>query len=72
LPLTIGNDRLCVVIPAMHIRSPFNNGNSTVRSLVHILVTWSGPLYTYVYRYLTTDMDEYISTLMCAWYLVVR
>jgi len=38
LPLTIGNDRLHVVLLAKHIRSPFNNSISTVRSLVHILV----------------------------------
>ncbi len=38
LPLTIGNDRLHVVLLAKCIRSPFNNSSSTVRSLVHILV----------------------------------
>jgi hypothetical protein len=38
LPLTIGNDRLHVVLLAKRIRSPFNNSSSTVRSLVHILV----------------------------------
>jgi hypothetical protein len=38
LPFTIGNDRLRVVILARHICSPFDNGSSTVRSLVHILV----------------------------------
>jgi len=36
------------------------------------VVARSGPLYTYLYRYLTRDMDEHISTLMCAWYLVTR
>jgi len=38
LPLTIGNDRLCVILLARRICPPFNNNNSTVRSLVHILV----------------------------------
>jgi hypothetical protein len=38
LPLTIGNDCLPVVFLAKHIRLPFDNGSSTVRSLVHILV----------------------------------
>jgi hypothetical protein len=38
LPLTIGNDRLRVVLLARRIRPPFNNGNSMVRSFVHILV----------------------------------
>jgi hypothetical protein len=38
LPLTIGNDCMRIVILARHIRSPFDNDNSTVRSLVHIFV----------------------------------
>ncbi len=38
LPLTIGNNHLHIVLLARRIRSPFDNGNSTVRSLVHIFI----------------------------------
>jgi len=38
LPLTIGRYQFRVVILARHIPLPFDNGNSTVRSLVHIFV----------------------------------
>ncbi len=38
LPLTIGNNYLCVVLLARRIHPPFDNGSSTVKSFVHILV----------------------------------
>jgi hypothetical protein len=38
LPLTIGNDRMRIVLLARCIYPPFDNGSSTVKSLVHILV----------------------------------
>ncbi len=38
LPLTISNNHLCIILLAMPIRLPFDNGNIMVRSLVHILV----------------------------------
>ncbi len=38
LPLTISNNHLRIVLLAMPICLPFDNGNSMVRSLVHILV----------------------------------
>ncbi len=38
LLLTIGNDRLRIVLLAKHIHPPFDNGSSTIRSLVHMRV----------------------------------
>ncbi len=38
LPLTIGNNRLRVVLLDMHICLPYNNSSGMVKSLVHILV----------------------------------
>jgi hypothetical protein len=38
LPFTVGNDCMRIVLLARHIHPPFDNGNSKIRSLIHILV----------------------------------
>jgi hypothetical protein len=56
LPLTIGNDRLRVVILAKHICLPFNNGSSTVKSLVQILVQVLDGRYGQTYLHIDVRM----------------
>ncbi len=56
LPLTIGNVHLRVVLLAKHICSPFNNGSSTVRSLVHIFVWVLDDIYGWTYFHIDVRM----------------
>jgi hypothetical protein len=56
LPLTIGNDRLRVVLLARRIRTLFNNDSSTVRSLVHILVQVLDDRYGRTYLHVDVRM----------------
>jgi len=56
LPLTIGNNRLHIVLLAKHIRSPFNNSSSIVRSLVHILVQVLDGRYGRTYFHIDVHM----------------
>jgi hypothetical protein len=52
LPLTIGNDHLRVVLLARPIHPPFDNGNSAVKSLVHILVQVLNGIYGRTYLHI--------------------
>jgi len=61
LPFTIKNNHMRIVLLTMPIRLPFDNGNSTVRTLVHILVQVLNSRYGRTYLHV-----------MCAWYLVAR
>jgi hypothetical protein len=49
LQLTIGNDCLRVVLLARHIHLPFDNGSSTIKSLVHVLVQVLDDIYGRTY-----------------------
>jgi hypothetical protein len=56
LPLTIGNNRLQIVLLARRIHPPFDNDNSIVRSLVHILVQVLNGRYGQTYLHVDVRM----------------